>query len=164
MAAPPPGMSASEPSPLHDFAGRVAAVGWNAYARPDGIDAAAVRDALAQALHAHDRSSSERAYRAVLQAVGDDRAGSYCAVAVAVLPFLGELMRHGDSWPRSTALEAFVDLALSFEPDAGQQALVAELARQARALRPVLEAIAAQGGADAVTAHQALLGLEPGPD
>lgn len=156
-------MSASEPSPLHDFEGRVAAVDWDAYARPAGSDAAAVRDALAQALHAHDRASSESAYHAVLSAVGDDH-GSYCAIAVAVLPFLGELMRYGDTWPRSTALEAFVDLAFWLEPNPSQQADAAELARQARALRPVLEAIAAQGGADAVTAHEALLGLEPGPD
>lgn len=157
-------MSASEPSPLHDFERRVAAVDWDAHARPDSSNAAAARNALAQALHAHDRASSESAYRAVLDAVGDRHAGRYCAIAVAVLPFLGELMRHGDTWPRSTALEAFVDLVLSFEADTGQQALATELARQARALRPVLEAIAAQGGADAVTAHEALLGLEPGPD
>lgn len=157
-------MSASGPAALHDFERRVAAVDWDAYARPEGSEAAAVRDALAQALHAHDRASSESAYHAVLHAVSDRHTGRYCAIAVAVLPFLGELMRHGDPWPRSTALEAFVDLAFWLEPQPSQQTDVAELARQARALRPVLEAIAAQGGADAVTAHGALLGLEPGPD
>ncbi|KRD34375.1 hypothetical protein ASE35_11755 [Lysobacter sp. Root916] len=152
------------PPALQDFERRVAAVDWDAYERPQWSDAAQVRAALADALHAHDRTSSERAYHAVLYAVGNNHAGTYHAIALAVLPFLGELMRHGQGWARSTALEAFFDLALSFEPDRDQQALAPELARQARAMRPVLEAIAAQGGADAVTAHEALLALEPGAD
>ena len=158
-------MSAGElPPPLQDFERRLAAVDWDACARPEWSDAALVRAALGDALRAHDRASSERAYHAVLYAVGNNHAGTYHAIALAVLPFLGELMRHGQGWARSTALEAFVDLVLSFDPAPGQQALAPELARLARAWRPALEAIAAQGGADAVVAHQALLALKPGPD
>ncbi|UHQ22332.1 hypothetical protein LVB77_16915 [Lysobacter sp. 5GHs7-4] len=150
------------PPALQDFEQRVAAVDWNAYPRPPWSDAAQVRDALRQALRAHDRAGSVAAYHALLYAVGNNHAGTYHAIALAVLPFLAELMRHGAGWPRSTALEAFVDLAFSFEPDAGQETAATELARQARALRPVLEAIAAEGGADAAAAHDALLALEPG--
>ena len=157
-------MSAGQlPPALHDFESRVAAVDWNAYQRPQWSDAAQVRAALNRALHAHDRAGSVEAYHAALHAVGNHRAGTYCAIALAVLPFLGELMRHDSAWARSTALEVFVDLAFSFEPEAGQHATATELARQARALQPLLEAIAAEGGADAATAHDALLALDPGP-
>lgn len=158
-------MSAGElPPPLQDFERRLAAVDWDACARPQGSDAAQVRAALAQVLHAHDRASSESAYQAVLSALADPHAGSYHAIALTALPWLGELMQHGQGRTRSIALEAFFDLAFSFEPAPGQQALAPELARLARTWRPALEAIAAQGGADAVVAHQALLALEPGPD
>ncbi|RDZ29375.1 hypothetical protein [Lysobacter silvisoli] len=149
--------------PLQDFEHRVAAVDWNAYARPPWSDAAQLRAALSTALHADGRSGVERAYGALLNAVGNNHAGTYWPVAVPLLPWLGELMAHGSIWSRRAALEVFVDLAGSFEPERGHEQAAPELARQAWALRPRLEAIAAGNDEDTATALLGLLGLTP-PD
>lgn len=82
---------------------------WN---RPDSVE-----KALALVAGATDEPSSRAAYNDLLFAVGNNHAGTYFPVLLAVLPALYPLLETGGEWTKRAILEALSDLVASFEPD-----------------------------------------------
>ena len=54
----------------------------------------------------------------MVYAVGNNHEGMYWPVAVAVVPFLGEILESGGPVARARTLDVLIDLVASFEPDA----------------------------------------------
>ena len=73
--------------------------------------------AIAVCNASHNKTSSARAYDALLWAVGNNHAGTYTASVLDLLPPVQEVLDHGQPWSRHAALEALIDLYGSFEPE-----------------------------------------------
>lgn len=85
--------------------------GWN---DPDSVALA-----LAELRAAHDEASAHEACDRLLFAVGDNHAGTFRPVALAVMPELKRVLVDGLSWAQRAALEALIDLGGTFVPEAG---------------------------------------------
>jgi hypothetical protein len=75
-----------------------------------------IEASLAAIRSSTDAESSQDAYNRLLYAIGNNHAGVYHPIAIAVLPSLGEILKLENKWARSSVLNALVDLCLSFEP------------------------------------------------
>jgi len=64
-------------------------------------------------------ATGEAALSRLLFAVGNDHCGSYRPVVLAVVPFLGEILRDGGDTARARTLDALIDLTCSFGPEPG---------------------------------------------
>ena len=100
-----------------DLEHRIRAVDWHAYAQPEGNTATSVADALVGILRSCDSGTSEAAYNKFLYAVGNNHAGTYCAVLLETLPFLVEIVETNDLRPQRTVLCLLDDLYASFHPE-----------------------------------------------
>ena len=121
------------------------------FPRPPGSPVDGIDRAVRQTLAARDKASSVAAYRALLGAVGNDHAGTYWPVVLALVSALEEPLRDGGEWARHAALEALVDLCGSFEPEPGHEtwggvSLASRLRIRAETLLPSIEPIAAGDG------------------
>lgn len=86
---------------------------WN---RPDSISVA-----LARVVQAHDKETSISAYNDFLYALGNNHAGTYYPVVLAVMPSIETILLSGKPWPQHTILEALIDLVSSFTPQPGYE-------------------------------------------
>src|ERR1700683_5701702 len=91
------------------------------YAQPEWNTETSVADALANVGESNDSDSSERACNKLLYAVGNNHAGTYYPVLVAVTPFMDEILRIGHPWSVRTVLSVLIDLLSSFEPAPGYE-------------------------------------------
>ncbi len=73
----------------------------------------------------------------MLYAVGNNHAGTYFPVVLAVVPFLGEILREGGATARLWALDVLIDLIGSFEPEPGFE--IAATSAEDRPLRELLK-------------------------
>ena len=89
----------------------------------------------------------------MLNALGNNHAGTYYPVALAVVAHLGFQIELGSSWAQYAAVQTLLDLAGSFEPEIGYETFApsepasavqvsSELRRQVRQLVPKLRAVA----------------------
>jgi len=125
----------------------VETVRWSAEVQPTGNTDGAVPRAL-RGLAEATTATGEAALSRLLFAVGNDHCGSYRPVVLAVVPFLGEILRDGGDTARARTLDALVDLTGSFGPEPGfehvttpdGEGLVKELLREkVLALVPEIE-------------------------
>lgn len=132
-------------------------VDFSGYPQPEWNGPDSVEVALNLVIQAHDEESSSSAYNKLLYAVGNNHAGTYYPVALAVMPSLEAIVRGGKPWPQRTVLEALIDLFSSFEPEPGYDtfhgvSLAEALREHITTFKPCLASLAA--GSD-ITAKSA---------
>lgn len=114
---------------------------------PDGNDPDDVAAALEAVWRAHDGTSATDACDQLLWAVGDNDAGTFHPVVLAVLPHLGQVLEKAGPWAQHAAIEALIDLAGTFAPAEGHETHEGQAVREAvrafvKTLRPRLVGIA----------------------
>ncbi|MBC5781308.1 hypothetical protein H8N03_00030 [Ramlibacter sp. USB13] len=70
---------------------------------------------------ARDEESAAEAYDAFLWSVGDNHAGTFYPVVLAVLPEIEKLLVDGEYWAQRATIEALIDLGGSFAPEEGYE-------------------------------------------
>jgi hypothetical protein len=116
-----------------------------------------IAPAIATCNSAHNAETSARAYESILDAVGNNHAGTYGPFVLPMIDALEQVLAHSGPWPQHAALEAIVDLCGSFEPtplEDGQ--LSGELFKRVASLEPLVSAIAAQPSVASDSARQLL--------
>lgn len=96
-------------------------VNWDSIPQPDGNRAAEVPSALRDLAFAANEVDSWAAYNRLLSATGNNHAGTYYPVALDVIPFLSEVLVHGQLYPRLRSLDVLVDYLASFCPQPGHE-------------------------------------------
>ncbi len=94
---------------------------FSVYPQPDWNGPDSIAEALKSVVQAWDKESSLSAYNKLLYAVGNNHAGTYYPVAFAIMPDIEEVLNNGEPWPKYTALEALIDLYISFMPQPGHE-------------------------------------------
>ena len=94
-------------------------VAWAALPRPEWSGPEEIPEALRQLAASATEDEGRAAYSRVLFAFGNNHGGTYYPAVLEALPFLGEILRSEEPWPRSTTLDILIDLAVSFEPEPG---------------------------------------------
>jgi hypothetical protein len=143
---------------------------WRNYAQPEWNTETTVAEALSSVCEVSDSTSSSAAYDKLLYAVGNNHAGTYYPVVLAIMPLLDELLCVGGPWSVRTVLEALIDLSGSFQPEPGYQVtkdlagnpqeLAHMFKESVRRLRPSLEHLAAGGQFNSESAKELLNGLD----
>lgn len=133
-------------------------VDWTSFAQPPWNRGDEVAKALNLLLEAYDRDSMEKSYHRVLYAVGNNHAGTYYPVVLAVIPFLFRIAQAGTRWAQIGAIEILTDWSTSFAAEPEFRTILDAEGRsvmldQAVALaiaegRPVIEMIAGSNAID----------------
>jgi hypothetical protein len=136
-------------------------VDFNAYPQPQWNDPDTVSVALAHGINAHNEESSWAAYDRLLYAVGNNHAGTYFPVVLAVFPSLEVILRDGTPWPRHTVLQVLIDLFSSFQPDPGhdvsqEASLLAAVRHRIVSLKPYLASLTVDNGITNKSAQELL--------
>ena len=132
---------------------------------PDLPSTDEIETALELCIRAIDQSSSEKAHESLLNAVGNNHAGTYRESVISLIDRLGPILRSGKCWSRHAIVEALIDLYGSFEPEPGYAVCNGEpldivLRRHIEALRPSILCSVESG--DVPTNVQELLGMMDG--
>jgi hypothetical protein len=96
-------------------------VKWDSIPQPEWNRADEVPSALRALAVASSDADSWDAYNRLLYATGNNHAGTYYPVALDVVPFLGEVLIHGQLYPRLRALDVLIDYFASFSPEPGYE-------------------------------------------
>jgi hypothetical protein len=96
-------------------------VKWDSIPQPDWNRPGEVPSALRALAVASGDADSQEAYNRLLYATGNNHAGTYYPVALDVVPFLGEILIHGQLYARLRALDILVDYLASFSPEPGHE-------------------------------------------
>lgn len=91
----------------------------NQYPQPEWNRSTSVIEALNEVMSANDEGSSSNAYNTLLYTLGNNHAGTYYPVVLAVIPALESILVQGQPWPQHTVLNALIDLCGPFEPEFG---------------------------------------------
>jgi hypothetical protein len=100
-------------------------VDWDSAPQPRWNRPGEVPAALRALATASGDDDSWNAYHRVLYATGNNHAGTYYPVVLNVVPFLGEILRHGQVCSRLRALDILVDYLASFCPEPGYESVPA---------------------------------------
>jgi hypothetical protein len=92
-------------------------IDFSIYPQPEWNGPQSVSTALELVIQARDKESSNSAYDRLLYAVGNNHAGTYFPVILAVMPHLETILHRGEPWAQRTVLEALIDLFSSFVPE-----------------------------------------------
>jgi hypothetical protein len=87
--------------------------------QPPWNNAESLRLAFDSVEAAKDKNSSEAACDRFLYAVGNNHAGTYYPIVLAVIPFANRALQSGKSWQQVTILDALIDLCGPFQPEPG---------------------------------------------
>lgn len=130
---------------------QIHAIAWDTYDQPAWNTSQSIIDALTSLMTVTDAQSSTSAYHNVLYAVGNNHAGTYYPVLIAVMPFLEQMAVEGTDWPQRAALSILDDLLASFSPELdhewgmvpelGFQPIEAVFTQRLRAMHSALEQI-----------------------
>jgi hypothetical protein len=129
------------------------------FPQPYWNNAQSVSAAFHSILNAKDEKSSIAAYHQLLYALGNNHAGTYCPVALAVLPVMERIVRDGEPWAQRSILEVLFDLSGSFQPEPAYEQYhgesLAHLVQQRIAcMEPLFGPIAKNGGIAAKSAME----------
>jgi len=113
-------------------------IAWLSLAQPRWNREDAVPTALRGLGLCVSESTSRDAYDKVLDALGNNHAGTYYPVVLAALPFFGEILQGGGEWARIATLDILVDLSGSFAPESGFEMVVSPTGERS-ALRVLLQ-------------------------
>lgn len=72
---------------------------FNQFPQPDSNDRSSVVNALAALRNAHDQPSARHAYDGILYAVGNNHAGTFYPVVLAILPEIEQILKDGNGGP-----------------------------------------------------------------
>jgi hypothetical protein len=89
------------------------------FPQPESNDPGTVEAALDALRNARDESTAHEAYDAFLWAVGDNHAGTFHPVVLAVLPEIERILVDGSAWAQRAVMESLIDLGGSFVPEEG---------------------------------------------
>ena len=138
---------------------RINAVPWGHYAQPEWNKPNSIAEALAKVVRA-----DPGAYNSLLYAVGNNHAGTYYPVLLAVLPFLEEILHVGEPASQRVALCVLDDLFASFQPEpgfeefdppeGGTQRVEAAFKQRIHQLGSVLDRIDSAGNSNSLLASQ----------
>ncbi|SCY51756.1 hypothetical protein SAMN02927923_01535 [Microvirga guangxiensis] len=133
-------------------------VDWTSQSQPPENAPGTLQKALLAIADAASQDSAWRAYNNLLSATGNNHAGTYYPVAVAVVPILGKVIEQGRDWPSWAALNVLIDLYCSFDPEPGQEIFLsssrtverveAALGEAISSLRPLFKRIAHDPGSE----------------
>jgi hypothetical protein len=117
------------------------------YPQPEWNAPGSVTAAIESVIRARDKDTSSSAYNKFLYSIGNNHAGTYYPVVLAVVPRLESILRDGSPWPQRTVLEALIDLFTSFEPEVAHEtfqglSLSATLRERILALKQYVEPLA----------------------
>ncbi len=140
------------------------------YPQPVENTETTVRAALLRLAEVASEVESQGAYNSFLFAVGSNHGGTFYPVVLTTFPALEDILRRGRHWAKYAVTEALIDLAFSFEPEAGYDVfcgpdaeVATSLAQQVRtevqALVPVLKLVANETGPAAIRAREFILRL-----
>lgn len=138
---------------------------FSAYPQPEWNTPESVPSALAHALQASSKSTSLSARNELLYALGNNHAGTYYPIVLAVMPHLSAIVRGGEPWPRWTVIEAMIDLVSSFMPESGHETfqgfpVTTALREHMITLRPCLITLAASDSIASKSAQDLLNCIE----
>lgn len=138
-----------EPLALHDFP------------QPEWNDSSSVDTALDALRRAHDKPSADEAYDRFLWAMGNDHAGTFYPVVLAVLPQIEQILASGSAWSQRAAMESLIDLGGSFVPEEGHDthlgsSVQATLQAFIQSMRPYIQPLAQGDDARSRSAIQLL--------
>lgn len=141
----------------------------DAYPQPQWNGPGSVSAALQEVMRARDVESSAAAYNELLQVLGNNHAGTYFPVVLAVMPALEKILQSGKPWPQRTVLEALIDLLTSFHPDPAHESfkgasLSAALRERILALKPLLGSLSSDNPMTNKSAQDLLRCLEESHD
>jgi hypothetical protein len=91
------------------------------FPQPETNDPGSVEAALEALWTADDESTAVEAYDAFLWAIGNNHAGTFYPVVLAVLPEIEQILMNGGSWAQRATIEALIDLGGSFVPEQGHE-------------------------------------------
>ena len=91
------------------------------FSQPTRNNAQSIALAFHAILAADDEASCIAAYHKLLCAVGNDHAGTYNSVALAIPPLLEGILRDGGVWSQDAALQVLIEICGSFKPESGQE-------------------------------------------
>jgi hypothetical protein len=91
-------------------------VPWDTYPQPEWNRPGEVPAALRALASAKSKDPKWDVYNRLLFAIGNNHAGTCCAVAVCVVPFLGEILLDGGPYARMETLDILLDV-LCFGPE-----------------------------------------------
>lgn len=91
------------------------------FPQPESNDSQSVEAALNALLGAGSEAAANEAYDAFLWAVGNNHAGTYYPVILAVLSEIEEILVSGQAWAQRAVIESLIDLGGSFVPEAGHE-------------------------------------------
>jgi hypothetical protein len=116
-------------------------VDFSYFPQPESNHSNSVSKSLDAIRNAHDDASAHEAYDEFLWAMGNNHAGTYYPVVLAVLPHVEQILTDGGLWAQRAAMESLIDLGGTFAPEEGHQtylgASVQETLREfIRSLRP----------------------------
>ena len=97
---------------------------YGQYPQPPWNNSMSVEAALGQVAVAASEVEAVAAYEAVLNAVGNNHAGTYYPVALAAIPELGFHIEFGGPWAQHSAVQVLLDLTGSFEPEPGCEVFI----------------------------------------
>jgi len=86
--------------------------------QPDWNSPRSLADALASCAHAHDASSSTGASERLLDAVGNNHAGTYFPVVLDAVSAMHAVLDQGSPWAQRSVLEVLLDVHSAFQPEA----------------------------------------------
>lgn len=92
---------------------------FSQFPQPESNEPSSVEDALEALRGAHDLDSAEQAYDKFLWSMGNNHAGTFYPVVLAVLPQIEQILKDGGSWAKRAAMESLIDLCGSFVPENG---------------------------------------------
>jgi hypothetical protein len=91
------------------------------FPQPESNDPGSVDAALEALRTAHDESSAHEAYDAFLWAMGNNHAGTFYPIVLAVLPEIEQILKSGQAWAQRAVMESLIDLGGSFVPEQGHE-------------------------------------------
>ena len=108
-----------------------------------------------------DQKQGAEAYDRMLYALGNNHAGTYYPIALAVLPQLESILSNGAPWAQQAALNVLIELTGSFEPEPGYERFAgADLAEtiytRVANMRSLVEHIADEGNVASTSAFDLL--------
>jgi hypothetical protein len=121
-------------------------VEWGSLPQPSDNAPDAVPKALLALADATDKESAWRAYDNLLNATGNNHAGTYHPIIILAVPVLAEIVENGANWPSFAAMNTLIDLFVTFEPEPGFEVFF-ESSGVGHEVMPVLE--------------EAIIGLKP---
>lgn len=140
---------------------RVKGVHWRLYDQPEWNDPLSVPKAIEKLLN-----SEEDAYICLINAVGNNHAGTYYPIVLELLPFLEEIIKANEPSPQRIAICFLDDLFASFHPQSGyeklrdgtaqHQDLEVTFRSRVRQLMPILMPISSSTGPNAALASEFL--------